>query len=62
LYSVIIGYCDLYNNGEVTYVVSNRRAYFTDTGIAYYITNLVTVPRDAIEGMLTEPFVYTAFD
>ncbi len=43
-------------------MVSNRRAYFTDTGIAYYITNLVTVPRDAIEGMLTEPFVYTAFD
>lgn len=62
LYSGIIGYCDLYNNGDVTDVVSNRRAYFADTGIAYYISNLVTVPRDAIEGMLTETFAYTEID
>lgn len=59
LYSGIIGYCDLYNNGEVTDVVSDRRVYFADTGIAYYISNLVTVPKDAIEGMLTETFAYT---
>lgn len=59
LYSGIIGYCDLYNNGVVTDVVSNRRAYFADTGIASYISNLVTVPKDAIEGMLTETFAYT---
>lgn len=58
LYSGIIGYCDLYNNGDVTDVVSNRRAYFTDTGIAYYISNMVTVPKDAVEGMLTETFAY----
>ena len=30
LYSGMIGYCDLYNNGDVTDVVANRRAYFTD--------------------------------
>lgn len=59
LYSGIIGYCDLYNNGDVTDVVSNRRAYFADTGIANYISNMVTIPRDAIEGMLTETFAYT---
>ena len=38
LYSGIIGYCDLYNNGDVTDVVSNRRAYFMDNGIANHIT------------------------
>lgn len=59
LYSGIIGYCDLYNNGDVTDVISNRRAYFADSGIANYISNMVTVPRDAIEGMLTETFAYT---
>lgn len=58
LYSGIIGCCDLYNNGEVTDVVSNRRAYFMDTGIANYVSGLVTVPQDAIEGMLTETFAY----
>lgn len=59
LYSGIIGYCDLYNNGDITDIVSNRRAYFTDTGIANYISNMVTVPRAAVEGMLTETFAYT---
>lgn len=59
LYSGIIGCCDLCNNGEVTDVIGNRRAYFTDCGIANYITELVTVPRDTIEGMLTETFAYT---
>lgn len=59
LYSGIIGYCDLYNNGDVTDVISNRRVYFADSGIANYISNMVTVPRDAIEGMLTETFAYT---
>lgn len=59
LYSGIIGYCDLYNNGDVTDVVSNRRAYFTDTGIAYYISNMVTVPKSTVEGLLTETFAYT---
>ena len=59
LYSGIIGYCDLYNNGDVTDVVSNRRAYFADPGIANYISSMVTVPKDATEGMLTETFAYT---
>lgn len=59
LYSGMIGYCDLYNNGDVTDVVNNRRAYFADGGIANYISTMVTVPKDAIEGMLTETFAYT---
>ncbi|MDO5406780.1 MAG: AAA family ATPase [Eubacteriales bacterium] len=58
-YSGIIGYCDLYNNGDVTDVISNRRAYFADPGIAFYISDMVTVPMDAIEGLLTETFAYT---
>ena len=59
MYSGIVGYCDLYNNGDVTDVVSNRRAYFADTGIANYISSLATVPQNAVEGMLTETFAYT---
>lgn len=59
LYSGIIGYCDLYNNGDVKDVISNRRAYFADCGIADFISDSVTVPKDAIEGLLTETFAYT---
>lgn len=59
LYTGIIGYCDLFNNGDTTDVVSNRRAYFMDTGIAHYVSHMVTVPKDAIEGLLTETFAYT---
>lgn len=58
-YSGVIDYCDLYNNGDVTDVVSNRRAYIADTGLAYYISSQVTIPNDVIEGMLTETFAYT---
>ena len=43
----------------MTDVVSNRRAYFADPGIANYISSMVTVPKDATEGMLTETFAYT---
>lgn len=59
LYSGIIGYCDLYNNGDVADVVSNRRAYFADNGIANYISGIVTIPRASVEGILTETFAFT---
>ena len=58
LYSGITGYCDLYNNGDVTDIVSNRRIYFMDTGIANYVSTLVSVRKDAVEGLLTETFAY----
>ena len=58
LYSGIIGYCDLYNNGDVNDVVSDRRAYFADCGIASHISGLVNVPKDVIKGALTETFAY----
>ena len=59
LYSGMIGYCDLYNNGDVTDVVANRRAYFTDPGIANYVSGQSTVPKAAVEGLLTETFAYS---
>ena len=59
LYSGIIGCCDLYNYGDVADVVSNRSAYFADNGIANYIAGIVTIPRAAVEGILTETFPYT---
>ena len=58
-YSGIIGFCDLYNNGDVADVIEDRRAYFTDNGIAYYISTLVTALNNTVEGMLTENFAYT---
>lgn len=58
LYSGLLGCCDLYNNGDITDVVSNRRAYYLDTGIAWYLSGMVTIPRDAVEGLLTETFAY----
>lgn len=58
-YSGVLDYCDLYNNGDVTDVISNRRAYIADCGLAYYIADQVTIPRNVIEGMLTETFAYT---
>lgn len=59
LYSGVVGYCDLYNNGNVTDVVSDRRLYFADCGIAWYISSLMTASKDTVEGMLTETFAYT---
>lgn len=59
MYSGIIGYCDLYNNGDVRDIIENRRAYFADNGIAYYVSTLGTVPNEAVEGLLTENFAYT---
>ena len=59
LYSGIIGYCDLYNNGDVTDVINNRRSYFLDTGIANYVSSMVVLPKGAVEGLLTETFAYT---
>lgn len=59
LYSGIIGYCDMYNNGDITDVISNRRAYFGDCGIANYVSELVNVPADAVRGLITENFAYT---
>jgi len=49
----------LYNNGDVTDVINNRRSYFLDTGIANYVSSMVVLPKDAVEGLLTETFAYT---
>ena len=40
-------------------VISSRRAYFTDPGIANYVSSLAAVPKASIEGLLTETFAYT---
>ena len=58
LYSGIIGYCDLCNNGDVKDIVSSRRAYFRDNGIAWLLSRLSVSAPDAAEGMLTETFAF----
>lgn len=54
----IIGTCDLFNNGDVTNIVSSRKIYFTDCGIANYSLRNSNYPESNTSGALTENFVY----
>ncbi len=58
-YSKIIGSCDLYNQGNVNDILSERRFYFMDCGIARYIASLTPVKNETVEGMIAENFVYS---
>jgi len=58
-YSKIIGSCDLYNQGNVNDLLSERRFYFMDCGIASYIAALTPINNNAVEGAIAENFVYT---
>lgn len=57
-YSGIIGACDLFNNGDITDIISGRKIYFRDCGIANYALNMSNFPESNIRGALTENFVY----
>lgn len=57
-YSKIIGSCDLYNQGNVNDMLSERRFYFMDCGIANYIAGLTPISNDAVQGIIVENFVY----
>ena len=58
-YSKLIGSCDLYNQGNVNDLLSERRFYFLDCGIASYIAGLTPINNDAVEGAIAENFVYS---
>lgn len=58
-YSKIIGSCDLYNQGNVNDLLSERRFYFMDCGIASYIAALTPIRNEAVEGAIAENFVYS---
>lgn len=58
-YSKVIGSCDLYNQGNVMDLLSERRFYFMDCGIARYIAGLTSVPNETVKGIMAENFVYT---
>ena len=58
-YSKIIGSCDLYNQGDVTDLLSERRFYFMDCGIANYIAHTTPMKNSDIEGVMTENFAYS---
>lgn len=58
-YSKIIGSCDLYNQGNPIDLLSERRFYFMDCGIANCISRMTAVNNSSINGILTENFVYT---
>ena len=58
-YSGIIGECGLYNNGDVNDYIPARRLYYMDCGIASYVAEQTALPKDNIDGFLSENFVYT---
>lgn len=58
-FSKILGGCDLYNQGNVADLLSKRRFYFMDCGIARYLAGQVPLNNATVEGILAENFVYT---
>lgn len=49
----------MYNQSNVNDLLSERRFYFLDCGIASYIAGLTPIKNDAVEGAIAENFVYT---
>lgn len=58
-YSKIISGCDLYNQGKISELLSERRFYFMDCGIANCISRMTPVDNETVRGILTENFAYT---
>lgn len=59
VYSHILGSCNLYNQGETSQLLPDRRFYFMDCGIAHCISRMTSVDNAAVRGILTENFAYT---
>ena len=53
-----MGYCDLYNNGDVSQLLQARRLYFRDCGLLSYLVRLHGVDVASAKGLLAETFVY----
>ena len=58
VYSGVLGYCDLYNNGDVAQLLQARRLYFRDCGLLSYLIRLHGVDVASANGLLAETFVY----
>lgn len=58
-YSKILGGCDLYNQGNVNDLLSERRFYFMDCGIASYVARTTPIDNSTVAGIMAENFVYT---
>lgn len=57
-YNGILGYCDMYNNGNPFDLLTERRTYFRDCGILRYIIGTTAIPEEASKGLIAETFVY----
>lgn len=58
-FSKILGSCDLYNQGNVADLLSERRFYFLDCGLARYLARQTPLNNETVEGILAENFAYT---
>lgn len=57
-YAGILGTCNLANNGDMRDIISDRRIYFCDCGIASYLAANSLEDQTALDGMISETFVY----
>lgn len=57
-YCGILNTCDLAVDGDLRDVRPGRRLYFSDCGIASYLAKRSMLDMSALEGMITETFVY----
>lgn len=57
-HSHMIGYCGMVPEGNVLDMVHNTRFYFNDIGVSRYFFNIAGAAPDAIEGIVSETFVY----
>ena len=53
-----IGYCSMSVDCSNLNIVDNCRFYFNDLGVASYFLNITGEPRETVEGVLCENFVY----
>ena len=57
-YAGILCKCDLAVNGDIRNISRSRRMYFSDCGLVAYLSKMTTLDESAIEGILTETFVF----
>ena len=57
-YAGLLCKCDLAVNGDIRNISRSRRMYFSDCGLVAYLSKMTTLDESAIEGILTETFVF----
>lgn len=57
-YAGVLRNCDLAIDGDIRKISRSRRVYFSDCGLAAYLARMTALSGSAVEGVLTETFVF----